>query len=392
MRASKEGWLPNYRTLDDVWQYPDPALPHVLLVVDQFPRALGGGERTVLRLAELLPRYGYRASVLTFAIHPESAVLSAPLTFPLYLLPLTRTYDFTALRAAWALGRFLRRQRVAIVQTFFESSDLWAGSVAKALSSARLIWSRRDMGILRSGKHHRAYRLLSSMPDLVFAVSDRVGRHCVEVDGVEASRVRTIYNGLDLPRPKGISSGDPGRFAVTTIGNIRRVKGHDLLIRAAAIVLEQFPHATFSIAGEVLEPDYFAELAELVRSLGISDRFRFVGSTRDAWRHLEEADLFVLPSRSEGFSNAILEAMAASLPVIATDVGGNAEAVLNEVSGFIIEPESVSLLAHYISRLAGNRSESRRMGAAGRARVEEKFSTCAMMQKVTEAYQGLTLG
>src|ERR1035437_8081889 len=74
------------------------ALPHVLLVVDQFPKTLGGGERIVLRLADLLPQYGYRASILTFSVHPECSVLKSP-PCPIYVLPLQRTYDFTAFRA-----------------------------------------------------------------------------------------------------------------------------------------------------------------------------------------------------------------------------------------------------------------------------------------------------
>src|SRR5712675_1876084 len=176
-------------------EYAD--LPHVLLVLDQFPKTLGGGERIVLKIAALLPQYGYRASILTFSVHPESAVLQSP-PCPIYLLPLQRTYDLSALRAALELGRFLKQQRIQIVQTFFESSDLWAGFVTKTMSDAKLIWSRRDMGILRDSKHHVAYRLMSRVPDKVFAVSEEVRQHCVEVDRIKPSLVETIYNGIDV--------------------------------------------------------------------------------------------------------------------------------------------------------------------------------------------------
>ena len=168
-------------------------------MLDQFPKTLGGGERIVLKLAALLPQYGYRASILTFSVHPESAALKSP-PCPIYLLPLQRTYDLTALRAAFELRRFLKQQQVQIVQTFFESSDLWAGFVTKAMSKAKLIWSRRDMGILRTRKHHIAYRLMASAPDAVFAVSEQVRQHCIEVDRIDPARVQTIYNGLDLCR------------------------------------------------------------------------------------------------------------------------------------------------------------------------------------------------
>src|SRR5260370_12662228 len=130
-------------------------LPHVLLVLDKCPKVLGGGERIVLRLAALLPQYGYRTSILTFSIHPESAALrSSPC--PIYLLPLQRTYDLPALRAALEFRQFLKKQQVRIVQTFFESSDLWAGFVTKTMSKARLVWSRRHMGILSTRKPHIA--------------------------------------------------------------------------------------------------------------------------------------------------------------------------------------------------------------------------------------------
>src|SRR6185437_10731304 len=117
-------------------------LPHVLLVVDQFSRNLGGGERIVLKLAALLPQYGYRASILTFSAHPETPALASP-PCPIYLLPLQRTYDLNAFKAAFQLRRFLKEQKVQVVQTFFESSDIWAGLVIKTMSNAKLIWSRR---------------------------------------------------------------------------------------------------------------------------------------------------------------------------------------------------------------------------------------------------------
>jgi glycosyltransferase involved in cell wall biosynthesis len=365
------------------------ALPHVLLVLDQFPKTLGGGERIVLRLAALLPEYGYRASILTFSAHPESAGLQSP-PCPIYLLPLRRTYNFSALRAALELRGFLKQQRIQLVQTFFESSDLWAGLVTKTMSDAKLIWSRRDMGILRGSKHRVAYRLMSHLPDGVFAVSEQVRQHCIEVDRIDASRVQTIYNGLDLADWDMVSQPKrPGRFVVATVGNIRRVKGHDVFIRAAASIVPQFPNVSFSIAGDILEPDYFAELQSLVRDLGLADHFHFAGGVTNLREHLSAADIFVLPSRSEGFSNAIVEAMAASLPVVATDVGGNAEAVKDGVSGFIVPSENPAALATAITQLLSDPSKAQEMGAAGKKLVAEKFTTDAMMHQITLAYASL---
>ncbi len=364
--------------------------PHVLLVLDQFPKTLGGGERIVLKLATLLPEYGYRVSILTFAAHPDGpGIASSPC--PVYLLPIERTYDVTALRAARELRGFLRDQQVRIVQTFFESSDLWAGLVTKTVQSAKLVWSRRDMGILRTSKHHIAYRLMARAPDAVFAVSEQVRDHCIEVDRVPSSRVTTVYNGLDLadwemmPR---VRSG-AARIVIATVGNIRRVKGHDVFVRAAALVHARFPEVCFSIAGEVLEAEFFAELEILIREQGLSDHFHFVGGITDLQEHLRVADLFVLPSRSEGFSNAIIEAMAASLPVIATDVGGNSEAVEEGVSGFIVPPEDPTAIAEAITRLLEDPALARQMGVAGREAATNRFTTSAMLNSITGVYANL---
>jgi glycosyltransferase involved in cell wall biosynthesis len=259
------------------------------------------------------------------------------------------------------------------------------------MSNAKLIWSRRDMAILRARKHRLAYRLMASVPDAVFAVSERVRQHCIEVDRIDPTRVQTIYNGIDLTgwhtAFKRTTTSD--KLLVTTVGNIRRVKGHDVFIKAAASIVQRFPNVSFSIAGDVLEPDYFVELQALIRELNLSDHFHFVGSVTDLHQHLSAADIFVLPSRSEGFSNAIIEAMAASLPVVATNVGGNSEAVRDGVTGFLVPPDDPAALSAAIIRLLSDPSQAKAMGAAGNATVTENFTTEAMMTRIASAYQKL---
>jgi len=173
------------------------------------------------------------------------------------------------------------------------------------------------------------------------------------------------------------------------VGNIRHVKGHDVLIRAAAIVLKEYPEVTFKVVGEVLEVTYFQSLCDLITELHLTDRFVFVGGSASIRKHLVESDIFVLPSRSEGFSNAIVEAMAAVLPVVATDVGGNAEAVTSEVSGFLVPSEDPLALASALMKLVGEAQMRERMGLAGREIAEKRFSTDVMMRKTVAVYDQL---
>ena len=364
----------------------DESRPHVLIVVDGLSGPMGGGERIALKLASLLPGYGYRVSILTFQPPTDVGVRAHP-PCPIYLLPLRNAFSLSGIAAAMQLGRFLRRHKISIVQTFFESSDLWAGLVTKLLSSAGLIWSRRDMGILRRRRHATAYRWLSRMPDRVFAVSELVRRHCIEVDGIDAARVQTIYNGIDLSRWSAEDRpGDRAGAVITTVGNIRHVKGHDLFLQAAATVVKEYPETRFSIAGATLDQAYLHTLEAMILQLGLEDRFCFAGGVTDLRTHFQGADLFVLPSRSEGFSNAIIEAMAMGLPVVATDVGGNAEAVKRGVSGLIVPPEDAPALANAMLQLLRDPEQARSMGGAGREIVSERFTVEAMMMQVTTAY------
>jgi L-malate glycosyltransferase len=153
--------------------------------------------------------------------------------------------------------------------------------------------------------------------------------------------------------------------------------------------VRQFPETRFLIVGEVLEKEYVNELRRLVDELGLTKYLRFEAGQTDLRQHLTEADIFVLPSRSEGFSNAIIEAMASSLPVVATDVGGNSEAVADGASGFIAPPNDAEALADAVISLLSDPARARAMGLSGRKTVEEKFSMEIMVKQVARAYTRL---
>ncbi|HET6840964.1 MAG TPA: glycosyltransferase family 4 protein [Candidatus Angelobacter sp.] len=369
---------------------------HVLFIMDRLPRTLGGAENVLLNTIGLLPQDKFRCSLLTFELEPGSVFEKVPCS--LHVFPMKRTYDFNAASMAVRLAKLIRSERIDIVHTFFESSDIWGGFVTKMLTSAHLVSSRRDMGILRSSKHRIAYRMMSSFPDKVLTVSRRVREFCIKADRVDPAKVITVYNGVELPPPRNAARGKELRARlgfpdaaqiILTVANVRRVKGLDVLLRAAAKICERNSRAFFVIAGGVLEGDYFQELQNLAQDLNLTGRIRFAGEQKPVQPLLEMSDVFVLPSRSEGFSNALLEAMASELPCIATNVGGNIEAIEDGINGLIVDPEDAGQLETAISSLLEDQERAKEMAITARRTVESRFSPERMISDIVSVYESL---
>jgi len=369
---------------------------HILFLIDTLCES-GGAERMLLNMIRLLPKSRFRCSVATFRIDTRVPIF-ADLPCPLEVLPLRKTYDWSAVKVAWRLRNFIRAEKVSIVHTFFETSDLWGGLIAKSAGNPILVSSRRDMGILRSTKHKLAYKPMGRLFDLVLTVSEQVRHFCIQEDGVDPVKVVTLHNGIEREKLNTSEDRQQLRVAaglegasgvVTTLGHIRKVKGIDIFLRAAAIVRSQFPNAMFLVAGDISEAQHFKELEELVESLDLTTNVRFLGNQENVAGLFKMSDVFCLLSRSEGFSNALVEAMAAGLPCVATRVGGNAEAVLDRESGYLVENEDVTNAAECIVRLLRNPELGRRMGQAGRRIVDEKFTAEVMIRTLVRIYDGL---
>jgi len=369
---------------------------HVLFLVDQLCE-MGGAERVLLNTIRLLPREQYRCSLITFKID-SSLDIFRNMPCPFYVFPLQRTFAWDGFRTAKKLRTYIRSENVKIVHTFFETSDLLGGLVAKTTGLPAVVSSRRDMGILRSPKHDLGYRLLNPCFDLVLAVSEEVRQFCIHKDRLEAAKVQTLYNGLELDKILCVNGTaelraslglDPAASIVMTVGHIRHVKGIDILVETAAKVAREFPKVVFLVIGKVSEPIHFQAIQARIAALGIHENVRFLGESENIFRHLKMADVFFLPSRSEGFSNALIEAMACGLPCVATRVGGNAEAIEEGENGYLVKREDVDASAERILRLLHNPAEAMRMGVAGRKIVERKFTADVMIKRLTQFYEQL---
>jgi glycosyltransferase involved in cell wall biosynthesis len=299
----------------------------------------------------------------------------------------------------------VREQRIDVVHTFFPTSDLWAGPIAKLSGARVLISSRRDMGFSRTTIHKIGYRLLGGVFDQIQTVSNSIRQYTIETDKVDPGRTSTIYNGVD-PGPEVTTAEvdslrrtlefQPGAPVIGCVANWRRIKGLDVLVRAAVLVGKQMPEARFFIAGQLgvgqANEVFTKEVQELNRSLGNEHRMRFLGASTQVPALLKMSDVFVLPSRSEGLSNALLEAMRAGLPCVATAVGGNPEVVVDGKTGFIVPPDRPEELADSILKILRDPKERQRMGARGRDRVLQNFSVDSMVSAVMAEYARLLEG
>jgi glycosyltransferase involved in cell wall biosynthesis len=370
---------------------------HILFIIDELCE-IGGAERVLFKMIELLPKEKFRSSLLTFRTNDEADL--SQVRCPVYVMPLKRTYDWNALAVARQIRTFVQREKVSIVHTFFETSDLWAGPIAKLSGCPVLISSRRDLGILRSRRHNIGYRLLRRMYDSVLAVSPQVRDFCIQQDGLDPARVQTVFNGLDVEcasTSKVASRGDMRKQmnipedvpVITTVGNIRKVKGIDVLVEAAAEVCGAYPNAIFLVVGRKSEWEHCRELETRIASLGLSANFRFLGSREDVFSILRMSDIFCLPSRSEGFSNALIEAMACRLPCVATDVGGNREVLTHGESGLLVPNEDSVALARALTQLLSDPSLAGRMGLQAERVVQSRFTSQAMMNTLVSIYRRL---
>ncbi len=279
------------------------------------------------------------------------------------------------LHLIWQLWRHFRLTRPDLVFSFNDGALLYAFPAAKLAGVQNVLHAEhgrlpgKETWLLRFARS-----VMMRLSQRVVAVSDEIGE-LLRNEKVPTERIFTISNGISLCEFE--SSNDSTmlrkRFGihspvlmVGTVGSLTAAKNHEFLIRGA----EKLPNACFFIAGD---GPLKGKLQELIKHLNLVDRVFLVGRITDVSSFLGALDVFVLPSLTEGTSLALLEAMAAGLPVVATDVGGNRAVVEDGVTGVLIPSGDIPALVNAVGQLDENIEKRREMGNLGRARVEERF-------------------
>jgi L-malate glycosyltransferase len=391
--------------------------PRVVHFVGTF--AQGGSERQAIQLAGLMKRCG-RYDVRLATLDPYGLLReeAEQLGFQdIAAYPLTSFYNWNMAVQLSRCASQLRSSKVSVIHTHDFYSNIFAITAGALAGVPVRIASRRETGGIRTPAQQWAERRAYGLAHAVVANSQAVRLQLLR-EGVTERKTKVIYNGLELERFRrpgpGATKGteflpaeenprrpisreemlamlglptQEGYKIVTIVANLRHpVKDHVTFLRAASLVRREIPEACFVLAGEgkLLEP-----MRRLALELDLHDRAFFLGRCQRIPQLLQVSEVCVLSSRFEGFSNAILEYMAAGRPVVATDVGGAREAVTEGETGYLVAAGDQGAMAARIVRLLRNHEEATSFGERGRRVVEERFSSMAQLRNTEELYRRL---
>jgi glycosyltransferase involved in cell wall biosynthesis len=335
---------------------------------------VGGIEHQMLNLLPRLNRGRFRVSLCLIKRAGEMADWVRERGIDVHVVPFRGRLHPASLRQ---LARLFRRCGTRIVHAHVRESNTSATVAARMAGVPVVIGSIHNMDTIRGWRRILQDRILDRFRDATVAVSERVRRNYCETVGIDPAKVRVIYNGVDLARFEGRPTDrqavlgplgvPPADRIIACVARLVPQKSQETLLAAASRLLVHCPETSLLIVGEGERLD---PLREEARQLGVASKVVFTGKRDDIPKLLRCCDISALTSTREGFSNVVLESLAAGLPVVATDVGGNSEAIEEGVSGYLVPVGDVEMLAERLTRLLSNERLLDTMSAAARRRAE----------------------
>ncbi|MDZ7316692.1 MAG: glycosyltransferase [candidate division KSB1 bacterium] len=359
----------------------------VLQLVEGFN--FGGAETKLLELVEHMDRSRFETTVVSLGLGNEIEHLFRALDCRVEIFHRKRQVDFPLLQR---LRRFIRQERIEIVMTTLFYADV-LGALAGHSGGAKGVFSWETISSPKWLVPHRfwAYRYAIRHADKVISVSQATAEWLVRKRKVPAHKVMIIPYGVNLdkfnPKPKNLTREQiglsPTDLVIIQVARLTEQKGHKFLVEAAARVAAEIPQAKFVLVGD---GPLRREIEEQISRFGLKDRFRLLGFRHDVHQILPLCDIFTLPSLYEGLPNVVLEAMACGLPVVATPADGTKEAVVDGETGFLVPIADVDALSERLIQLGRQAELRKRLGEAGRRRVERHFSLTGQVKQFEDLY------
>ena len=368
---------------------------HVLFVIDELI-VRGGSEKSLFILADGLAARGVRVTVCCFQAGEFAKEFEQNGSFAFFGLDVKRVYDLSGIRAVVWLKNYIKDEQVDIVQSIHTASDLLvpiASLIAKR--KVAVLSSRRDLGFTKKKSHIIAQRFLNRYVTAILANSEAVKEAVISQERYPSSKIKVIYNGID---PKKYNAGNYKRrweellrenrislpiVAIGSAGNLNPIKGQRILIDAMQVLLKQYSNLYLFLAGDGPERGNLERQAE---EYGIEKHIIFLGNISYISEFLQGLQIYIQPSFSEGFSNSILEAMASGCAVIATSVGGNPEAILDDYDGLLIDPNNSNEMSEKVFSFLINEEKREIFSKRSIEKINNIFSLEIMFENYINFY------
>jgi len=359
---------------------------------------IGGTEMNAVRTAERLDRRRFHVTVACFQVDGPLTSRYEAAGIEVVPFPIRNFFGPAALQQGLRFARFVTVGGIDIVHSHDMYSNVFAAPWARLARRCVVISSRRWWHTLPNARLRMGNTVAFRMSHCVLANSAAVASSVRSTDRVPPLRIAVVANFADEQAFEPTSAraitelraelGIPaGALAIGIVARLVEVKDHASLLTAIATLRTRHPSVRLVLIGDgpCQEP-----LRAQATRLGIADAVTFAGERVGHTNNIHQLfDVSVLCSLSEGFPNALVEAMAAGVPVVATAVGGNVDAVVDGVTGFLVPSRSPAQLASALAQLAEDRALRQRMGAAGRERARREFSEERVLASLESLYERL---
>ena len=348
-------------------------------------RSIGGGEKHVASLANSLAQRGHDVFVALAPDSPLRVLLQDVPRDHIIELPMRNALS---LGSAWKLARFARSHAVQIIHAHV-GRDYPLAALAAGRSSAQLVLTRHVMFPLG-----RVHKLTLRRTARVIAVSQPVADALRSQAIFKSEIIQVIHNGVDVESfapAKTTAPLNQKKLRVGAVGELAPVKRHEDFVRVAQTICAERDDVEFIIAGADKSRDgkNRSRLEQLIAAAHLGDRVQLVGWTEDIANLLATFDLFVSTSESESFGMAIVEAMAAGIPVVATETDGAREIIEPDVTGRLVPVGNVDAIAKSTSELLSDPSERARLGVNAQQAARQRFGLEQMVDETVRLYEGV---